>query len=95
MKTISLDGSRWKNANDFYDAFFDAVGAPSWHGRNFNALRDSIITGQINEVEIPYAIRISGCAGMTTDVRKLVEDFCELIAKFRREGYEVDATCNE
>src|ERR1044071_7580655 len=54
MKQLELDGTNWKTRDDFYDAFFKAVGAPSWHGRNFNALRDSIITGEINEVELVY-----------------------------------------
>jgi RNAse (barnase) inhibitor barstar len=53
MKKLILDGADWKTKDDFYDAFFKAVGALSWHGRNFNALRDSIITGQISEVELP------------------------------------------
>ncbi len=44
--------------DDFYDAFFAAVGAPIWHGRNRDALNDSISTGGINEVEIPYRLEV-------------------------------------
>ena len=65
MTELQLDGSNWKTTDDFYDAFFRAVGAPSWHGRNFNALRDSIITGQINKIELPYTIHISGLGNAT------------------------------
>ena len=93
MKQLELDGTNWKTRDDFYDAFFKAVGAPSWHGRNFNALRDSIITGEINEVELPYTIQISGLKQMTPDVKKLVEDFCSLIKEFRSQGHEVDVLC--
>jgi len=93
MKKLTLDGSNWKTNDDFYDAFFKAVAAPSWHGRNFNALRDSIITGGVNQVELPYTIRISGLDRMPTQVRELVKDFCRLIAEFRSKGYEVDAVC--
>lgn len=93
MKNLFLDGTRWKNADDFYDALFKALGAPGWHGRNFNALRDSIIVGQINKVEIPYTIHISGIDTMPGDVRTLVQDFCSLIKEFRDGGHEVGVVC--
>jgi RNAse (barnase) inhibitor barstar len=93
MKNLILDGTNWKTKDDFYDAFFKAVGAPNWHGRNFNALRDSIIAGQINEIELPYTIQISGLDTMPEEVRGLVKDFCSLIKEFHSKGYEVDITC--
>jgi len=93
MKTIVLDGTKWKTKDDFYDAFFEAVGAPSWHGRNFNALKDSIITGHINEIELPYTIHISGLNKMPSEVKGLVQEFCSLIREFRSQGHEVDAVC--
>jgi RNAse (barnase) inhibitor barstar len=93
MKEITLNGADWKTKDDFYDAFFAAVGAPSWHGRNFNALSDSITTGNINEVELPYFIHVFGLDKMPGDVKRLVEDFCGLIKEFRSEGYEVDIEC--
>jgi RNAse (barnase) inhibitor barstar len=79
MKILMLDGTDWKTKDDFYDAFFQAVGAPSWHGRNFNALTDSIATGQINRVELPYSIQITGCEKMPAGVRTIVNDFSSLI----------------
>ena len=93
MKQLTLDGANWKSKDDFYDAFFKAVGAPSWHGRNFNALRDSIMGGKINQIEIPYSIRISGLAKMSPEVKRLVEDFCSFIKELRAEGHDVDAVC--
>jgi RNAse (barnase) inhibitor barstar len=93
MKTIVLDGATWKTTDDFYDAFFKAVGAPGWHGRNFNALRDSIITGHINQIEIPYTIHILGTGKAPPEVRELVRNFCSLIEEFHAEGYEVDVSC--
>jgi RNAse (barnase) inhibitor barstar len=93
MKNIVLDGTNWKTENDFYDAFFKAVGAPIWHGRNFNALRDSITAGQMNEIELPYKISIFGFHNTPPDVRGMVSDFCDLIAEFRTNGYAVDVDC--
>ena len=93
MREITLSGAAWKTKDDFYDAFFAAVGAPSWHGRNFNALSDSITTGQINDIELPYFIHVTGLDKMHSDVKQLVEEFCSLIKTFRLEGYEVDIEC--
>lgn len=93
MSELQLDGSNWKTTDDFYDAFFLAVGAPSWHGRNFNALRDRIITGQINKIELPHTIHISGLGKMPPLVKRLVEDFCSLTKESRAEGHEVDTIC--
>ncbi len=39
-----------------FQSFFKAVGAPDWHGKNFNAVRDSIAGGNINQIEIPYRL---------------------------------------
>ena len=58
MTELILEGTSWTTDDDVYDAFFGAVGAPEWHGRNFNALRDSISTGSINKVEVPYRLVI-------------------------------------
>ena len=93
MRELQLDGSNWKTTDDFYKAFFRVVGAPDWHGRNFNALRDSIITGQINKIELPFTIRVSGLDKMPPQYKKLVEDFCSLIKEIRAVGHEVDAIC--
>jgi len=95
MKRLVLDGRNWKTKGDFYQAFFKAVGAPSWHGQNFNALRDSITVGRINDVELPYRVEILGTDKMPSDVKHLVENFCELLKEFRSEGYEVDAICEK
>jgi RNAse (barnase) inhibitor barstar len=58
MKELALDGAEWTTKDDVYDALFRAVGAPDWHGRNFDALNDSIAAGSINEVEVPYRLVI-------------------------------------
>jgi RNAse (barnase) inhibitor barstar len=58
MRELILNGAEWKTRDDVYDSFFRLVGAPEWHGRNFDALRDSIATGSINAVEVPYRLVI-------------------------------------
>ena len=58
MKELILDGSGWATSDDVYSSFFRVVGAPEWHGRNFDALRDSILGGSINHVEVPFRLLI-------------------------------------
>jgi hypothetical protein len=58
VKEFALNGAEWAGRGDVYASFFRAVGAPAWHGRNFDALRDSIETGQINAIEVPYRVVI-------------------------------------
>ena len=89
MRTVLLKGEQWHSKDDFYDAFFEAVGAPPWHGRNFDALRDSIGTGEINRIEIPYAICITGLALMSAEAQQTVQRFRELIDDIKAEGKPV------
>jgi hypothetical protein len=42
MRELILNGVGWATRDEVYDAFFRAVGAPEWHGRNLDALADSI-----------------------------------------------------
>jgi RNAse (barnase) inhibitor barstar len=90
---LRLDATNWKTRDDFYDALFRILGSPPWHGRNFNALRDSITGGKINKIELPYTISISGIREAPPEVQALVRDFCDLIKEFRSEGYDVNTTC--
>ena len=53
---IRIDWKEIDSQEEFYDLFFRQVKAPGWHGRNLDALADSLITGQINEIEPPYTI---------------------------------------
>ena len=55
VREIELNGADWGNPDDLYDSFFAAVGAPPWHGRNFNALADSIATARSTQLKFPIA----------------------------------------
>ena len=84
MRDLNLDASTWKNADDFYSAFFKAVGAPEWHGRNFNALDDSIAHGRINEIEVPYRIVIRNTPSRNYEIGLLLRDFENLRTRGKR-----------
>lgn len=95
MKEIHLDGAGWNDRDDVYDAFFQAVGAPSWHGRNFNALRDSISGGRINKIEVPYIIRLKNYSLVGPGARNMAKDFVALIKELRESGCHVDISVEE
>jgi len=90
MQEIVLDGRNWSAGNDVYDAFFKAVGAPSWHGRNFNALRDSIAIGRINKIEAPYVVRIKNYASIGAGAKSMAADFVQFIKEMHESGCPVD-----
>ena len=53
---ILVDWKKIEKEEDFYNMFLPQVKAPAWHGRNLDALADSVITGDINSIEPPYTI---------------------------------------
>jgi hypothetical protein len=90
MRQLVLDGGKWAVAEDIYDAFFQAVGAPSWHGRNFNSVRDSISGVQINQVEIPYVIKITNYESIGPNAKTVAQHFVEFIKGLKESGCPVD-----
>jgi RNAse (barnase) inhibitor barstar len=90
MREIVLDGKDWAAPDDLYDSFFRVVGSPAWHGRNFNALQDSIATGRINQIELPYVIRIKHYDLVGPGARKIAADFVQFIKELRESGCAVD-----
>jgi len=90
MKELILDASAWKTRDDVYDSFFKAVGAPEWHGRNLDALIDSIETGRINAVEVPYRLVIKHYDSIAAGARKMADDFVDLIREIAGRGCPVE-----
>jgi RNAse (barnase) inhibitor barstar len=85
IRTIELDAKNWTNAPDFYSALLAALGAPKGHGRNLNALIDSMVWGGMNLVEPPCTIRILQTQGLSKDVRDEIEMVKDAIAQARRD----------
>lgn len=90
MKELILDGSAWQTRDDVYDAFFKAVGAPEWHGRNLDALHDGIANGQINEVEVPYRLIIRHYDSVGAGARQMANDFVRVIQETAADGCPVE-----
>jgi RNAse (barnase) inhibitor barstar len=90
MKELMLDGRDWDTADDVYDAFFLAVGAPVWHGRNLDALNDSIATGSINAIEVPYRIVIANFDLISGNAMSMATNFTDLVREIAARGCPVE-----
>jgi RNAse (barnase) inhibitor barstar len=95
VRELTLSGDTWQSADDFYSAFFLVVGAPESHGRNFNALIDSIQTGRINKVEVPYKIVVQNPPYENKGVQAILRDFADLIAEMQSDGCPVSFQIRE
>jgi RNAse (barnase) inhibitor barstar len=95
LSEVILDARNWHSWDDFYADFFAAVGAPEWHGRNFNALIDSIGTGRINKIEVPYRIVIRNVSANSEISKMVVADFSHLILRLQGEGCPVSLTVDD
>lgn len=92
VPVLTLDASSWSTRDDFYADLFHAVGAPEWHGRNFDALIDSIQTGQINAVEVPYRIQVANSAMALSAARLVLCEFAELVGFMQSNGCPLSLT---
>ena len=53
---IVIDWSTFSSQKAFYAYFLATIEAPDWHGKNLDALQDSMVNGGINGVAPPYII---------------------------------------
>lgn len=88
---LMLDGSNWRTEADFIEDVLSAVQAPTWHGRNYNALRDSFVTGDINGIEPPYDFVIQMPTSPTAEVEDAVRYFVDHVSDWRAEGAVLSA----
>lgn len=84
MKRISIDISDCKTVDDFYGILLSSLDAPDWHGRNLDALWDSI-TSDINNVMPPYSIELSVDTCLSPSVAALVPRVKALFREAREE----------
>jgi len=85
-----LDGQFWQTADDFYVAYLTAVGAPDWHGRNLDAVWDSLTGADINRRNPPFRVRIIGFAYMANNARQMVERFVAVVEEAKAAGHAVE-----
>ena len=82
---IVVDWKQIETEDDFYDMFLPQVKAPEWHGRNLDALTDSVVTGDINSIEPPYTIHSINSGGAPEHI---VEFQLKVLATFNEGAVE-------
>lgn len=92
VPVLTLDAADWNTHDDFYSAFFRVVGAPEWHGLNFNALIDSIQTGRINSIEVPYKIVVMNSAKAASAAQTILSEFAQLVDEMQSNGCPISLT---
>ena len=80
---IEIDASGWRHEGAVWNAVLAALDAPAWHGRNLDALADSL-GGGINGVEGPVILVVTG---VPVALRPLVARMAEV---FREAGWRLD-----
>lgn len=80
MKVISLDASAWNSPEDFYSALLPQLGAPAWHGRNLDALNDSLGGGGINVLKPPFRVQVNGAEKPTESMQRLLSKVEQVFA---------------
>lgn len=87
MKVIMLDASVWRSQEDFYSALLPEIGAPAWHGRNLDALFDSIGGGEINALEPPFRVVVKGADKQPEAMRNFLSKVEQVFADARAETH--------
>jgi hypothetical protein len=67
VRQIVLDAGGWQGVAEGWAAVLAALEAPVWHGRNLDALADSL-SGGINGVEPPFTLHLTGTAALPPEV---------------------------
>ncbi len=66
---IFINWQKVDSVEEFYNKLLHQIEAPEWHGHNLNALRDSLITGDINAIEPPYCIVNTGTLNIKPEIQ--------------------------
>jgi RNAse (barnase) inhibitor barstar len=87
MKILELDLSKLTSVEDAFEELMMVLEAPEWHGRNLNALRDSVTGNDLNGARAPFEIRLRGRA--SEEVRQLLGMVEDIFKEARQYGVDV------
>jgi RNAse (barnase) inhibitor barstar len=92
MRVICLDSSHRQIPDDFYSALIPELGAPSWNGKNLNALDESLGADDINKVKPPFAVEINGTSQLPPPMREFLAEVVHVFNDAREQGRHVAIT---
>jgi RNAse (barnase) inhibitor barstar len=75
---IKIDWSEISTVDDFYRVIFNQIDPPDWHGRNLNALNDSLVTGDICKSGPPFDFIFQNKDIMNETLKDIADSFEEI-----------------
>ena len=85
VKVVHCDLAGCTTSQDVYERVLSVLDAPDWHGRNLDALWDSVAGGGINGLVPPYRIEVDGFDGLPKDLRDLADRIGSVFRDARRD----------
>jgi RNAse (barnase) inhibitor barstar len=98
VRRIELDAAGWRVEADLWNALLSSLGAPAWHGHNYDALWETITEvadygraedQAINSVQPPFEIIVIDTGSLTPLLAQRLEDISKLLEEAKAE-YDLD-----
>ena len=86
---IFIDWAKIESPADFYTTFLPQIEAPDWHGRNLDALHDSMVNGSINGIEPPFCVINTNVDQMGEDLQSFFQSVLGILEEARKEGRNI------
>ena len=69
MKNLIVDIASAKTREDIFVLLLKAMDAPTWHGKNLDAIDESVAHGGNDTIEPPYSVTFINAARLSSDLR--------------------------
>ena len=90
MKVLVIDVAAAAEKLDLIELLLTVMGAPQWHGRNLDALDESVAYGGNDTVEPPYSVKFINAGNLSPDLKHELERIKEIFTDARNhEGRQV------
>jgi RNAse (barnase) inhibitor barstar len=94
LQRIELDASGWVSEDHLWNALLAGLGAPDWHGRNYDALWETVTEvarypstreSLINRVQPPFQIVVRNAASVPSPISRRLHEIAALLAEAHEE----------
>ncbi len=90
---IVIDWAKIEDIDSLYNHLFEQLKSPPWHGRNLDALWDSISGGDINGVEPPYKVVIKNEDQIREALVEFAKGVKEVFVTASRKNKDIEIVC--
>lgn len=93
VRRFELDASRWKTEDDLWQALLACLGAPAWHGHNYDALWETVTEAadfglrdrMINHVQAPFEIIVMNASRLGPHLASRLQGIAKVFGDARAE----------